>query len=77
MTKYFDKLMNIKFYMICYPSHGNMKKNAILEHVNLFWIYLDIINNNILHYLMSKNSKNIHLNKPLSKNPNLNVLVIL
>jgi hypothetical protein len=37
MTKYFDKLLiQIKFYIICYPSHGNMENNAILGHVDFF-----------------------------------------
>jgi hypothetical protein len=61
MTKYFDKWINIKVYIICYPSHGNMKKNAILGHVNFFLNDLDIINNNILHYLMSRNSNKIFI----------------
>jgi hypothetical protein len=34
MTKYFDKLLKIKFYISCYPSHGNMENNAILGHVD-------------------------------------------
>jgi hypothetical protein len=56
MTKYFDKLLiQIKFCIICYPSHGNMKNNAILGHVDFFWNSLDITNMNIFHYLMSKN----------------------
>jgi hypothetical protein len=25
MTKYFDKLLKIKFYNFCYPSHENIK----------------------------------------------------
>jgi hypothetical protein len=36
MTKYFDKLLKIKLYNICYPSHGNMKNNVILGHVDFF-----------------------------------------
>jgi hypothetical protein len=36
MTKYFDKLLKIKFYNFCYPSHENMKNNAILGHVDFF-----------------------------------------
>jgi hypothetical protein len=61
MTKYFDKLPKIKFYIICYPSHGNMKKNAILGHVDFFWNSLNITNKNIFHDFMSKNSKNIFI----------------
>jgi len=61
MTKYFDKLINIKFYILSYPSHGNMKNNAILGHVNFFWKSLDIINKNIFYYLMSKTSKKIFI----------------
>jgi hypothetical protein len=38
MTKYFDQLMDIKFYILCYLSYGNMKKNVILEHVDFFEI---------------------------------------
>ncbi len=57
MTKYFDKWIKIKFYILCYPSHENMKKNAILGHLNFFWNSLDIINNNIFHYLISKIQK--------------------
>jgi hypothetical protein len=56
---YTYKLLKIKFYIVYYPSHGNMKKNVILGHVDFFWNSLDIINKNIFHYLMSKNSKNI------------------
>jgi len=38
-TRYFDKLLkNILFYF-CYPSHGIMKKNAILGHVDFFEIH--------------------------------------
>ncbi len=58
MIKYFDKLLiYIKFYIICYPSHGNTKNNAILGQVDFLKKYLDIVNKNIFHYLMSKNSK--------------------
>jgi hypothetical protein len=77
MTKNFDKFLKIKFYIFCYPSHGNIKKNAILGHVDFFWNSLDITNKNIFHYLVSKIQKNIHLNKPLSKSLNLNVLILL
>jgi hypothetical protein len=77
MTKYFDKLLiYIKLFSICYPSHGNMKNNAILGHVDFFWYSLEIINKNIFHYLMSKNPPKNHLNKPLSKSLNLNILII-
>jgi hypothetical protein len=55
---------------------GNVKKNAILGHVNFFQNSLDISNKNIFHYLMSKIKKDIHLNKPLSKSLNLNRLKI-
>jgi hypothetical protein len=52
-----------------------MKNNVILGHVDFFLNSLDIINNDIFYYLMSKKSKKtIHLNKPLSTNLNLNVL---
>jgi len=61
MTKYFDKLLKIKIYILCYPSHGNMKNNVILGHVYFFWNSLDIINKNIFHYLMSKNPKNMFI----------------
>jgi hypothetical protein len=61
MTKYFDKLLKIKFYIFCYPSHGNMKNNAILGHEDLFWNSLDITNKNTFHYLMSKISKKIFI----------------
>jgi hypothetical protein len=61
MTKYFDKLLKIKLYIFCYPSHWNMKNNVILGHVDFFWNSLDIINKNIVHYLMSKNSKKIFI----------------
>jgi len=77
MTKYFDKLLKIKLYIFCYPSHGNLKNNAILGNVNFFWNSLDIINTNIFYYLMWKKLKKNHLNKPLSKSLNLNVLIIL
>jgi hypothetical protein len=36
MIKYFDELLNINFYIICHPSHGKMKNNAILGHVEFF-----------------------------------------
>jgi hypothetical protein len=55
MTKYFDKLLKIKFCIICYPSHANIKNNVILRHVEFFGNSLDIINKNNFHYLMSKN----------------------
>jgi len=29
MTKYFDKLLKIKFYILFYLKHGKMKNNAI------------------------------------------------
>jgi len=64
MTKYFDKILKIKFYILCYPSHGNTKNNVILGHVDFFFNSLDIINKNIFHDFMSKIQKNIHLNKP-------------
>jgi hypothetical protein len=54
MTKYFDKLLKIKFCIICYPSHANIKNNAILGHVDFFGNSLDITNKKIFHYLMSK-----------------------
>jgi hypothetical protein len=44
MTNYFDKLIKIKFYIFCYPSHGDMKNNVILGDVDFFWNPLDIIN---------------------------------
>jgi hypothetical protein len=47
MTKYFDKRINTKFYIICYQSHGNMKNNAILSHVDFLKNVLDIINKNM------------------------------
>ncbi len=68
MSKYFDILLKISFYNLCYPSHGNMKNNAIFGHVDLKKKSLDIIDNNIFHYLMSKNSKKIHLNIHVRKN---------
>jgi hypothetical protein len=58
MTKYLDKSLKIKLYFFCYPSHGNMKNNVILGHV-------DFINKNIVHCLMSKNSKKIFILKKL------------
>ncbi len=62
MTNYFDKLLiYIKFYIICYPSHENMKKNAILGHVDFFKNSLDITNKDIFRYLMSKNPKYIFI----------------
>jgi hypothetical protein len=39
MTEYFDKLLKIKFYIFCYPSHGKMKNNVILGHVDFFGIH--------------------------------------
>jgi hypothetical protein len=36
MTKKFDKLLKIKLYVFCYPSHGNVKDNVILGHVDFF-----------------------------------------
>jgi len=78
MTKYFDKLLNIKLYIFLFPSHGNMKDNVILGHVDFLKNSLDIINKNIFHNLMSKKFKeDIHLNKNLSKSLNLNILTIL
>ncbi len=77
MTKYFDKLLKTIIYIFCHPSHGNMKNNAILGHVDFFLNSLDIINKNIFYYLMSKNQKiYILLNKPLSKSLKLNVSII-
>ncbi len=62
MTNYFDKLLiYIKFYILCYPSHGNMKKNVILGHVDFLGNSLDITNKNIFRYLMSKNPKYIFI----------------
>jgi hypothetical protein len=61
MTKYFDKLLKIKFYIICYPLHGNMKNNAILGHVDFIWNSLDITNKNIFHDFMSQISKNMFI----------------
>ncbi len=61
MTKYFDKLLNIKLYILCYPLHGNMKNNAILGHVDFFGNSLDITNKNIFHYLISKSPKYIFI----------------
>jgi len=77
MTKYFDKWLKNKFYIRCYPSHGNMKNNTILGHVDFFWIFLNIINRNVFSLFNAKNFKtNIYLNKHLSKSPNLNILII-
>jgi hypothetical protein len=78
MTKYFDKLLKIKLYIFCYPTHGSMKNDAILGHVDFFWNSLDIINKNIFHYLWKKLmfKEDIILNKPLRKSLNLNVLII-
>jgi hypothetical protein len=76
MTKYFDKLQKIKFYILCYPSHGNMKNNVILGHVDFFQNILDMTNNNIFHYLMPKSSKK-SFNKHLNTSFNLNILIIL
>jgi len=67
MTKYFDKLQKIKFYNFCYPSHGNVKNNVILGHVDFFWNSL---------FNVKKFKEDIHLNKPLSKNLNLNGLIM-
>ncbi len=61
MTKYFGKQIKTKFYIICYQSHGNMKNNAILGHVDSLKKVLDIINKNMIHYLMSKHSKKIFI----------------
>jgi hypothetical protein len=61
MTKYFDKLLKIKLYIFFYPSHGNMKNNAILGHVDFFWNSLDKINKNIFHYMMLKKSMKIFI----------------
>ncbi len=61
MIKYFDKLKKSKIYILCYPSHGNMKKKSILGHVDLFLDSLDITNKNNFHYLMSKNPKKIFI----------------
>jgi len=36
MTKYFDKLLNIKLYIFWYSSHGNMKNNAIFVVTSLW-----------------------------------------
>jgi len=36
MAKYFDKLLKIKFHIVCYLSHGNMKNDAILGNVDFF-----------------------------------------
>jgi hypothetical protein len=77
MTKYFDKLLKIIFYIIGYPSHQNMKNNVILGHVDFFWNSLDITKYEYISLLNVKESKNkIHLNKHLSKSLNLNVLII-
>jgi len=38
MTKYFDKLNKIKIYIVCYPSHGNMKIMAFWG----IWIFFEI-----------------------------------
>jgi len=46
-TKYFDKLLEIKFYILYNPKHGNMKNNAILGHEDFFWNSLDITNKKI------------------------------
>jgi hypothetical protein len=48
MTKYFDKLLKIKFYNFCYSSHGNKKNDFILGHVDFLKHSLDISNKNIL-----------------------------
>jgi len=61
ITKYFDKQIKIKFYVICYISYRNMKNNVMLGHVDFFQNSLDIINKNIFHYLMSKISKKIFI----------------
>jgi hypothetical protein len=39
MTKYFDKLLKVKLYIFCYPSHENMKNNVILGHFIFFEIH--------------------------------------
>jgi hypothetical protein len=75
MTKYFDKLLKIKFYIFYNPSHENMKNNTILGHVDFFWNSLDITNIYIVN--VEKFKEDIHLNKPLSKSLNFNVLIIL
>jgi hypothetical protein len=41
------------------------------------WNWLDIIDDNIFYYLMSKNPQENHLNKPLSESLNLNFKIIL
>jgi len=38
MTKYFDKLLKVKLYIFCYPSHGNMKNNVFWG----MWIFFEI-----------------------------------
>jgi len=46
MTKYFDKLVKMKFYIFCYPSHENMKKMSFWGmwiSFEIHWISLIII----------------------------------
>jgi hypothetical protein len=38
MAKYFGKLLKIKFYILYYPSHGNMKKMSFWG----MWISFEI-----------------------------------
>jgi len=57
MTKYFDKLLKIKFYILYYPSQGKMKKNVIFGHVAFFWNSLDITNKKYISLFNVKISK--------------------
>ncbi len=71
VTKYFDKLVKIKFYILWYPSHVNMKNNAILRHVDFLWNSLDNILISISLFNIKKKN---HLNKPLNKSLNFECL---
>jgi len=61
MTKYFDKLIKNKLYIVCYLSHENMKKKCHFGKCGFLLKFIKIINKNIFHYLMSKNSKKIFI----------------
>jgi hypothetical protein len=71
--KHIILFIKITFILFATIHMETWKKMPFLGHVDFFWNYLDFINKNIFHYLMSKNS----FNKPLNKSPNLNGLIIL
>jgi len=61
MTKYFDKLLKIKFYVILLPITWKHEKQCHFEACGFLLKFIDIINKNIFHYLMSKNPKEIFI----------------